>query len=142
MVEALGVIAILIIIGLAGSFIYYRFQDSFSPKPSIYLVPNKKQFILSQGNYRVLFDALTFIPAGDAYFNVDGLSIAKYSEMSTNSVNFFALDRDGVCVALVPTSLKGYESIALHSPGTAKPQQFRIIDFEKKQHDILVKHAK
>lgn len=112
-------------------------------QPHIFFVPNKKEFILSQGNYKIIFDTLTHVEARGIYSDVNDLYISKYSIIETRYVDdYLALDRNGKLVAIVPYRQIYSNKLPLYMPGSDKPEWLSVADFEEKQHDIIKSNHK
>ena len=115
-------------------FAWEMIQDKYF-HPRIYLVPDKKVFILSQGNYRIVFDTLTYITDSN---DVNRLYTGRYSKLNAPLADaYLALDRDQQLVAVLPYYGKEYSSIALYAPGMDKPEWIRITEFVEKSTAYL-----
>lgn len=142
MLEIIGFLTVSIVVVSVATIMWMKIQGAVYPSPSIYLVPQEGVFILSQGQYRVVFDALTLVGHGWMTFDdINTLVIGKYSPLDP-SKTYLALDRNKKFVAAVPIDMERHSRVAVFAPGNDKPEWMNISKFEEKQHDMLAKHPR
>lgn len=138
MLEIIGLVIGLAIVGGLGTFIWYKAKDAVFPRPSIYLFPDEEVYILNQGNVRIVFDKLTLV-GGDILTMDDinnSLIIGKYSPVDPTKT-YLVLEKDEAFVSVVPIDMREDSGVELHLPNSSKPTWMKITDFQEKQLDIL-----
>ena len=138
MLEIIGLVIGVSIVGGLGTLIWYKAKEAAFPRPSIYLIPGEEVYVLSQGNIRVVFDKLSLV-GGDMMTMDDvntNLIIGKYSPVDPTKI-YLVLEKEKAFVAVAPIDMREDSGVEVYIPNSNKPTWMKITDFQEKQHDLL-----